>query len=74
MRGRRSSGRTTTAGLDAQELRDLFGEPVLLRKTTLRFDLAQLLGRHALIADALTLVPPLRSHLLGIWSYPGEGT
>ena len=62
------SGATPTVGLNRGELRALFGEPRLLRRVALRFDLAQLAGRHALVAQLLELAPPLRSHLLGLWS------
>ena len=59
---------TPTVGLDGQELRALFGEPRLLRRAALRFDLAQVAGRHYLVAQMLGLLPPLRSHLLGLWA------
>jgi SAM-dependent methyltransferase len=72
MRRGRSSGGTPAVGLETRELKVLFGEPTLLRRVTLRFDLAQQLGRHALIAETLTLVPQLRSHLLGLWRYPAK--
>lgn len=63
----RTPGARGTVALDARELRRLFGEPSLLRRTALRFELAQLLGRHRAVASALAAVPPLRSHLIGIW-------
>jgi SAM-dependent methyltransferase len=63
----RTPGARGTAALDARELRRLFGEPSLLRRTALRFELAQLFGRHRAVASALAAVPPLRSHLIGIW-------
>jgi SAM-dependent methyltransferase len=72
MRGlRRPGGRpaagTPTAPIDEQELRRLFGEPTLLRRTSLDFEVSQLAGRHDLVARALGTLPLLRSHLLGIW-------
>ena len=63
----RTQGARGTVALDAPELRRLFGEPALLRRTALRFELAQLLGRHRAVASALAALPPLRSHLIGIW-------
>lgn len=65
--GRRRPGATPTVALDAGELRRLFGEPILLRRAMLPFDLAQLLGRHDLVARTLRGLPPLRSHYLGLW-------
>ena len=68
-RGRRpGSAGTPTIGLDEEALRSLFGEPRLLRRVALRFDLAQIAGRHALLAQTLALARPLRSHLLGLWN------
>ena len=67
--GRTRAG-LATAALDARELRRLFGEPALLRRAALRFDLAQLMGRHFLLAAALAALPPLRGHLLGLWRAP----
>jgi SAM-dependent methyltransferase len=67
---RQSSARgapTPTAGLGPEELRRLFGEPALLRRACLRFDVAQRLGRHELVACALAALPPLRSHYIGLW-------
>ena len=57
-----------TIGLEEDALRSLFGEPRLLRRVALRFDLAQVAGRHALLAQALALARPFRSHLLGLWN------
>jgi SAM-dependent methyltransferase len=65
--GARQAGGTPTVDLDEQELRRLFGEPALLRKASLAFELSQLTGRHDLLARALGAFPPLRSHLLGLW-------
>ena len=65
---RPGSGGTQTIGLEEDALRSLFGEPRLLRRVALRFDLAQLAGRHALLAQTLALARPLRSHVLGLWS------
>jgi SAM-dependent methyltransferase len=76
MRGLRRPGSgqrpadTATVPIDEAELQRLFGEPALLRKTALAFELAQLAGRHTAIATALSTVPPLRSHLLGLWRIP----
>jgi SAM-dependent methyltransferase len=64
---RRRARTTPTVALEERELRHLFGEPVLLRRIALAFELAQLTGRHALLTSALTALPPLRSHLLGLW-------
>jgi SAM-dependent methyltransferase len=66
--GSRSSGGTPTVGLDENALRSLFGEPRLLWRVALRFDLAQIVGRHAMVAQMLAVLPPLRSHLLGLWT------
>lgn len=65
---RLGSAGTPTIGLDEDALRSLFGEPRLLRRVALRFDLAQIAGRHALLAQTLALARPLRSHMLGLWS------
>jgi SAM-dependent methyltransferase len=67
MRRVRHAGPTPVVELDGRSLRHLFGEPRLLRRVTLRFDLAQALGRHPFVARTLTVLPPLRSHLLGLW-------
>ena len=60
-------GGTQTVGLDEDALRSLFGVPRPLRRVALRFDLAQIAGRHALLAQTLALARPLRSHVLGLW-------
>jgi SAM-dependent methyltransferase len=65
---RPGSAGTPTIGLDEDALRSLFGEPRLLRLVALRFDLAQIAGRHALLAQTLALARPLRSHVLGLWN------
>jgi SAM-dependent methyltransferase len=65
---RPGSAGTPTIGLDEDALRSLFGEPRLLRRVALRFDLAQIAGRHALLAQTLALARPLRSHVLGLWN------
>ena len=76
MRGLRRPGSgqrptdTPTVGLDEAELRRLFGKPALLRKAALAFELAQLAGRRTVVATALAALPPLRSHLLGLWRIP----
>lgn len=67
---RRPAPDTPTVPIDEAELRRLFGDPALLRKTALAFELAQFAGRHTLLATALGAVPPLRSHLLGLWQIP----
>jgi len=75
MRGRRPlmsrrpkmSASTPTIALDRRELVRLFGEPVMLRREALAFEVAQRMGRHSLIGTVLGTVPPLRSHLLGLW-------
>lgn len=59
---------TPTIGLDEDALRSLFGDPRLLRRVALRFDLSQIAGRHALLAQTLALARPLRSHVLGLWN------
>jgi len=58
---------TPTIGIDEDELRRLFGEPTLLRRAALPFEIAQRTGRFPLIATALASFFPLRSHLLGVW-------
>lgn len=65
---RPQGGGTPTVGLDEGELRRLFGEPRLLRRAGLPFEVAQLTGRHGLMAAALATLRPLRSHLIGVWS------
>ncbi len=65
-----AGGGRGTVALDARELRRLFGEPALLRRTALRFELAQLLAASLLLASALAALPPLRGHLLGLWRMP----
>jgi SAM-dependent methyltransferase len=67
---RRNRGATPTVGLDERELRRLFGEPMLLRRAALRFDLANLLQWRQLSAATLAALPPLRSHFLGLWRGP----
>jgi SAM-dependent methyltransferase len=68
----RRTGSTPTVGLDERELQRLFGKPTLLRRVALAFDLAQLTGRHVLLGTALAALPPLRSHLLGLWRISAE--
>lgn len=62
---------TPTIGVDEDELRRLFGEPTLLRRAALSFEIAQRAGRFPLIATALAGIGPLRSHLLGVWRLSG---
>ena len=71
---RRPPRRATTpvVPLDQDELRRLFGEPTLLRREALAFEIAQLTGRRLLLATGLATLPPLRSHLLGLWKVPRE--
>jgi SAM-dependent methyltransferase len=67
---RRASARgaaTTTVALDRTELTRLFGRPQLLRRPRLSFPLAQLAGSHDLAMRAASLLPPLRTHYLGVW-------
>jgi SAM-dependent methyltransferase len=58
---------TPTIALDRRELTRLFGEPAILRREALAFELAQLAGRRPLLSAALAALPRLRSHLLGVW-------
>lgn len=67
---RKPAADTPTVPIDEAELRRFFGTPALLRKTALAFELAQLAGRHTLVATTLGALPPLRSHLLGLWRIP----
>ena len=69
---RKQAADTPTVPIDEAELRRLFGEPALLRRTALAFELAQLAGRHTFLATALGTLPPLRSHLLGLWRANGH--
>jgi SAM-dependent methyltransferase len=69
--GSRGAVGTPSVGLGPSELRRLFGAPVLLRRVALRFPLAQIAGRHYLLARALGALPRLRSHYLGLWRVPG---
>jgi len=62
-----SGAATTTVALDRRELERLFGEPELLRRPRLSFPLAQRAGRHDLAMRAAALLPPLRTHYLGLW-------
>jgi SAM-dependent methyltransferase len=61
------SGSTPTVPLDGTELRRLFGEAALLRRVALAFGITERFGKHELPTAALRAVPPLRSHLLGLW-------
>jgi SAM-dependent methyltransferase len=70
LRRQKQPGSTPTVPLDRDELRRLFGEPALLRREALAFELAQLTGRHSLLSAALGSLPPLRSYLLGVWQVP----
>jgi len=69
---RRHDDSTPTVGLDKSELGRLFGEPALLRKVALPFRLTELAGRVPLVTSVLASVPPLRSHLLGLWKIQSE--
>jgi hypothetical protein len=64
------TGANATVALDKRELRRLLGEPVLLRRAALRFDLAQLVRGHPSAAALMTAIPSLRGHLLGLWCVP----
>jgi SAM-dependent methyltransferase len=61
---------TPTVPIDETELRRLFGEPALLRRGALSFDIAQLIGRHSLLGATLAVVPRFQSHLIGLWKSP----
>jgi len=67
---RRREYSTPTVGLDKDELRRLFGDATLLRRVALPFELVELTARHEMLRAALATVPPLRSHLLGLWRRP----
>jgi SAM-dependent methyltransferase len=66
----RSRRGTPTVGLDEPELRRLFGEPAILRRTALRFDLAELVHGRPVPVALLGALPTLRSHFLGLWRVP----
>lgn len=70
MRRVRGGGPTTTVELHERELRRLFGEPALLRRAALRFELTQLVRGRRMLTAALAALPPLRSHVLGLWRVP----
>lgn len=63
----RRTSSTPIVGLDKHELRRLFGEPALLRRVALAFELAQRTGGHTVLGAALGALRPLRSLLLGLW-------
>jgi SAM-dependent methyltransferase len=67
IRPRRVDESTPTVGIDEDELRRLFGEPALLRRVALPFEIAERLGGRVLLTEAVASLPPLRSHLLGLW-------
>jgi SAM-dependent methyltransferase len=67
LRHRQAEPSTPTVGIDERELRRLFGEPTLLRRAALPFEIAQRLGPRALLTSAIASLPPLRSHLVGLW-------
>jgi SAM-dependent methyltransferase len=67
LRRRRVTEVTPTVGIDEDELRRLFGEPTLLRRTALPFEIAQRLSGSALLTNVIASLPPLRSHLIGLW-------
>jgi ubiquinone/menaquinone biosynthesis C-methylase UbiE len=67
---RTSKGRpkpTPTVAIDRRELVRLFGEPTILRRTALAFEIAEITGKLPLITDLLASLPPLQSHLIGLW-------
>jgi SAM-dependent methyltransferase len=66
--GRSGGGGTPTVGLDKRELRALFGEPRLLRSVGPGFAVAQVAGRRQLVAQVVGLLPPFRTHMLGLWA------
>jgi SAM-dependent methyltransferase len=68
----RREGATPTVGLNERELRRLFGEPELMRPVALPFELAQLLGRFPAAVTGLAALPPLRSHVVGLWRTSGH--
>jgi SAM-dependent methyltransferase len=70
LRRSRSLSGTPTVPLNERELRCLFGEPTLLRRVALVFDLAHVIAEHAALAATLATLPWLRSHLLGLWRPP----
>jgi SAM-dependent methyltransferase len=70
LRHSRPARGTPTVPLDERELMRLFGEPALLRRVALVFDLTHRIGKHAALAAALATLPWLRSHLLGLWRPP----
>jgi SAM-dependent methyltransferase len=61
---------TPIVPLDSRELRRLLGEPSLLRRVGLAFEVVRPIGRYALLDAALGGLPLLRTHLLGIWRTP----
>lgn len=63
---------TPTVALDERELKRLFGEPTRLRRAPVNFGLARATGRHDMIARALTALPRLRSHYVGLWRAQSE--
>jgi len=64
---RRRESTTPTIGVDERELRRLFGEPTLMRRVALPFEVAQMLGRFSVVVSGLAALPPLRSHIVGLW-------
>ena len=70
LRRRQVEPSTPIVGISERELRRLFGEPTLLRRAALPFEIAERLGGHTVLSNALASVPPLRSHLLGLWRIP----
>jgi SAM-dependent methyltransferase len=67
LRRRPNEPTTPTVGIDERELRRLFGEPALLRPAALPLEIAERLGGRTLLTHAVASLPPLRSHLLGLW-------
>lgn len=64
---RRKREGTPTLGIDEHELRRLFGEPTLVRRVAVPFEIAQALGRFSAAIAGLAALPPLRSHIVGLW-------
>jgi SAM-dependent methyltransferase len=67
LRRRPDEQSTPTVGIDERELRRLFGEPALVRRAALPLEIAERLRGNTLLTQAVASLPPLRSHLLGLW-------
>jgi SAM-dependent methyltransferase len=71
LRRRPDEQSTPTVGIDERELRRLFGEPALLRRAAVPLEIAERLRGNTLLTQAVASLPPLRSHLLGLWRVAG---